>query len=187
MTRMEMSFRVKFKSSNSASDIFVRVHSTQSIYRWHWLSVCHHMSSHWGILPPPTCPQQVTERPLYFTLSVCAVCLCVCYQTRGAPKGQHAALSRSRPSLFPPQETQITQFVCNLCFKASPLVNRYSWNFFRGGLHSEPEQRRGEADSANGYKDKWKNVDAWESHRQWKRMKERVHHLDRSLTMGGHN
>lgn len=52
-------------------------------------------------------------------------------------------------------------------------------------FHSEPEQRSREADSANGYKDKWKNVDALESHRQWKRMKERVHHLDRSLTMGG--
>lgn len=137
--------------------------------------------------PPPTCPRRVTERPLYFTLSVCTVCLRVCYQTRGAPKGQHAPLSRSCPSLFPPQETQITQFVCDLRFKASPLVNRCSWNFFRGGLRSEPEQRRGEADSANGYKDKWKNVDAWESHRQWKRMKERVHHLDRSLTMEGHN
>lgn len=31
---------------------------------------------------------------------------------------------------------------------------------FRRGLRSEPEQRHGEADSANGYKDKWKNVDA---------------------------
>lgn len=58
---------------------------------------------------------------------------------------------------------------------------------FQQGLHSEPEQRRGEADSTNGYKDKWKNVDASESHRQWERMKERVHHLDCSLTMGGHN
>lgn len=48
----------------------------------------------------------------------------------------------------------------------------------------EPEQRHGEADSTNGCKDKWKNVDAWESHRQWKRMKERVQHVDCSLTMG---
>lgn len=37
---------------------------------------------------------------------------------------------------------------------------------FQWGLHSEPEQRHREADSANGYKDKWKNVDAWETHRQ---------------------
>lgn len=52
-------------------------------------------------------------------------------------------------------------------------------------LRSEPEQWHREVDSTNGCKDKWKNVDARESHRQWKRMKERVHHLDCSLTMGG--
>lgn len=98
------------------------------------VSLSSHVSSHWGILPPPTCPQRVTERPLYFTLSVCTVCLRVCYQTRRAPKGQHAPLSSSCPSLFPPQETQITQFVCDLRFKASPLVNRYSWNFFVEGF-----------------------------------------------------
>lgn len=55
---------------------------------------------------------------------------------------------------------------------------------FCHGILGEPEQRHGEADSTNGCKDKWKNVDAWESHRQWKRMKERVQHVDRSLTMG---
>lgn len=55
---------------------------------------------------------------------------------------------------------------------------------FCHGLLGEPEQRHGEADSTNGCKDKWKNVDAWESHRQWNRMKERVQHVDRSLTMG---
>lgn len=47
--------------------------------------------------------------------------LCVCYQAWGVTKGQHIPLSRSCSSLFPLQETQITQFVCDSRFKASRL------------------------------------------------------------------
>lgn len=130
MTGMEMFFHVKFTFSNSASDIFVRVHSTQSIFRWHWLSVCHHMCHRTEESPTSNLPSTShREATLLHALSLYCLFAC-CYQTRGAPKGQHAPLSRSCPSLFPPQETQITQFVCDLRFKASPLVNRCSWNFF---------------------------------------------------------
>lgn len=145
------------------------------------------------VIVPPIHHSRDRVATLVSTNSSCTVCFSaclsvsvhVCNQARGVAKGLYCLLPRLRSSMFAPRETQISQFVwvfkflrhhsCQLIFMESQRRPR-----------CESEQRHGEADSANGHKDKWKNVDAWESHRRWKRMKERVHHLDRSPTTRGH-
>lgn len=114
------------------------------------------------------------------------VCKYVCSQARSVTKGPRGPPSRSCSSLFTPRETQITQFVCDLRFTASPLVSWYSWNFgedFRVSLSRDA----GRLTALMAIKISGRMLMLEKPTGNGRRMKERVHHLDCSLTMGGHN
>lgn len=59
---------------------------------------------------------------------------------------------------FSLQKTQIAKFLCGSCLR-HPCLSTDIYGIL-SQLLGEPEQRHGEADSTNGCKDKWKNVDA---------------------------
>lgn len=67
-------------------------------------------------------------------------------------------------------------------FKALPLVDGHVRGIRRCASPVSLSRDAGRLTALMAVKISGKNVDSWESHRQWKGMKERVHHLGRSLT-----